>query len=85
MAGFGASAWNLDGQLYVCGLRGTLYRLNDTGSAWEEAGRMETPRFFHQLVPAPHGGLVVVGGASQEGHLATIERIELTKPQAAKN
>jgi uncharacterized GH25 family protein len=85
MAGFGASAWNLDGELYVCGLRGTLYRLNDAGSAWEEAGRMETPRFFHQLVPAPHGGLVVVGGASQEGHLATIERIELTAAPTADN
>ena len=85
MAGFGASAWNLDGELYVCGLRGTLYRLNDAGSAWEEAGRMETPRFFHQLVPAPHGGLMVVGGASQEGHLATIERIELTNVHPADN
>ena len=81
MAGFGVSAWNLDGDLYVCGLRGTLYRLNDAGSAWEEAGRMEVPRFFHQLVPAPRGGLMVVGGASQEGHLATIERIE-TRAQA---
>jgi Kelch motif len=77
MAGFGASAWNLDGKLYVCGLRGILYRLNDAGSGWEEAGRMATPRFFHQLVPAPHGGLMVVGGASENGHLATSERIEL--------
>lgn len=84
MAGFGVSAWNLDGNLYVCGLRGTLFRLNDTGSAWEEAGRMETPRFFHQLVPAPHGGLMAVGGASMKGHLATIERIELSNAQVAK-
>jgi N-acetylneuraminic acid mutarotase len=84
MAGFGASAWNLDGNLYVCGLRGIVYRLSDTGSAWEEAGRMESPRFFHQLVPAPHGGLMVVGGASVKGHLATIERIELSNPQVAK-
>jgi len=77
MAGFGVSAWNLDGDLYVCGLRGVLYRLSDTGSAWEEAGKMETPRFFHQLVPGPHGSLLAVGGASMNGHLATIERIEL--------
>ena len=63
LAGFGVSAWNLDGQLYVCGLRGVLYRLNDAGSAWEEAGRLETPRFFHQLVPGSHGGLLAVGGA----------------------
>jgi N-acetylneuraminic acid mutarotase len=85
MAGFGVSAWNLDGDLYVCGLRGVLYRLNDAGSDWEETGRMDTPRFFHQLVPAAHGGLMVVGGASMNGHLATIEQINPSKPGAAKN
>ena len=84
MAGFGASAWNLDGDLYVCGLRGVLYRLNDTGSAWEEAGKLETPRFFHQLVPGPHGSLLAVGGASMNGHIATIERIDLKSPQVVK-
>jgi hypothetical protein len=85
MAGFGVSAWNLDGELYVCGMRGVLYRLSDSGSAWEEAGRLETPRFFHQLVPAPQGGLMVVGGASMNGHLATIERINPAKVHAVKN
>ena len=86
MAGFGVSAWNLDGDLYVCGLRGVLYRLSDTGSAWEEAGKLETPRFFHQLVPGPHGSLLAVGGASMNGHLATIERISLTsRDTAVKN
>ena len=84
MAGFGVSAWNLDGDLYVCGLRGVLYRLSDTGSAWEEAGKLETPRFFHQLVPGPHGSLLVVGGASMNGHLATIERIELKTAHVVK-
>lgn len=82
MAGFGVSAWNLNGDLYECGMRGTLYRLNREGTAWEEAGRVETPRFFHQLVPAPNGGLMVVGGASEEGHLASIERVELTSGAA---
>ncbi len=76
LAGFGVSAWNLNGRLYVCGFGGILHRLNDAGSAWEEAGRMVTPRFFHQLVP---GGncLLAVGGASRKGHLADIERIEV--------
>ena len=85
MAGFGASACNLDGNLYVCGLRGILYRLSDTGSAWEEAGKLETPRFFHQLVPGPHGSLLAVGGASMNGHLATIERIELKNAHVVNN
>ena len=82
-AGFGLSAWNLDGKLYFCGLRGVLCRLNDTGSAWEEAGQTEE-RFFHQLVPAPHGGLMVVGGASMEGHLATIARVDISDAKVAK-
>ncbi len=85
MAGFAVSAWNLEGDLYVCGLRGVLYRLGDTGSAWEEAGKLETPRFFHQLVPGPHGCLLAVGGASMNGHIATIERIELKSPHVVKN
>jgi hypothetical protein len=71
--------------LYVCGMRGVLYRLNDTGSAWEEAGRLETPRFFHQLVPGPSGDLLIVGGASMNGHLATIEQISPKHPPSASS
>jgi uncharacterized GH25 family protein len=82
MAAFGVSAWNLDGKLYECGVRGVLYELNDAGTAWDEAGHVKTPRFFHQLVPAPKGGLAVVGGASTSGHLASIERVE-TEAQKA--
>jgi N-acetylneuraminic acid mutarotase len=84
MAGFGASAWNLGGNLYVCGLRGVLYRLSQNGSAWEEAGRLETPRFFHQLVPGPHGTLLAVAGASMNGHIATIEQIDLKSEHVGK-
>ncbi len=83
IAGFGVSAWNRDGSLYVCGLKGRLFRLSDDGLSWEESGQVETPRFFHQLVPAPKSGLMVVGGASEDGHIASIERVEIKK--AAKN
>ncbi len=75
MAGFGVSAWNLNGELYVCGMRGVLYRLTKNGTEWEEAGKLETPRFFHQLVPGPQDNLLIVGGASMNGHLNTIEQI----------
>ncbi len=84
MAGFGVSAWNLDGRLYVSGFRGIVYRLNEAGSEWEEVARLEKPRFFHQLVPAgTGGGLLAVGGASQEGHLADIEWIDVEAKSAA--
>ncbi len=77
-AGFGASAWNLDGRLYVSGIRGVLFRLSDDGSQWEDVGRLEKPRFFHQLLPSACGeGLLAVGGASRAGHIADIERINI--------
>jgi N-acetylneuraminic acid mutarotase len=83
MAGFGASAWNLGGDLYVSGLHGILYRLSRGGSSWEEVAKLQTPRFFHQLVPGPRGSLLAVAGASMDGHLATIEQIDLKSDQAA--
>jgi hypothetical protein len=76
-SGFGVSAWNLNGELYVSGLLGIVYRLNDAGSAWEEVVRLARGRFFHQLVPGPRGGLLAVGGASRDGHLADIESIDV--------
>ncbi|HJQ80849.1 MAG TPA: hypothetical protein VJ828_12875 [Lacipirellulaceae bacterium] len=79
-AGFGASAWNLEGELYASGLTGILFRLSDDGSQWKQVGRLVKPRFFHQLVPAADGrGLLAVGGASREGHLADIEWIDVGK------
>jgi uncharacterized GH25 family protein/N-acetylneuraminic acid mutarotase len=85
MAGFGISACNLGGRLYASGIRGTVWCLNDAGSAWEEAAHMSTGRFFHQLLPAGSGGLLAVAGASHDGHLADIEWIDLdTNPAAAE-
>jgi hypothetical protein len=77
IAGFGVSAWNLDGRLYASGIQGIVWRLNEDGSAWEEAARMGRKRFFHQLVSAGDGGLLAVGGASHEGHIADIEWIDV--------
>jgi N-acetylneuraminic acid mutarotase len=78
MAGFGVSAWNLDGDLYVSGFRGQVFRLTEDGSEWEEVARLVTPRFFHQLVPAGvDGALIAVGGASRDGHLVDLELIKI--------
>ena len=85
IAGFGISAWNLDGELYVSGMRGVVYRLNDQGSDWEEVANLATPRFFHRLLPGKAGTLLAVGGASQKGHLADIEVIDVSgAEQSAK-
>jgi hypothetical protein len=77
MMAFGGAACDIDGEIYVTGLQGVVYRLNETGSAWEEATRMAIGRFFHQLVPTADGRLLAVGGASRTDHLADIESIEL--------
>ena len=77
MAGFGVSAWNLDGNLYVSGFQGRLYRWDGEGPEWEEAARLEKPRFFHQLVPAGPEALFAVGGATSDGHLVDVERINV--------
>jgi uncharacterized GH25 family protein len=79
MAGFGVAACSLNGQLYVCGSEGVVYRLNDEASKWDKAARLSTPRFFHQLVPGRADNLLVIGGATEKGHLADSEQISLTR------
>jgi hypothetical protein len=79
MMAFGGAACDIDGEIYVTGLEGVVYRLNDAGSAWEEATRMTTGRFFHQLVPTSDGRLLAVGGASRTDHLADIESIDIKR------
>jgi N-acetylneuraminic acid mutarotase len=79
LMGFGGAACDIDGEIYVTGLQGVVYRLNETGSAWEEATRMSSGRFFHQLVPTADGRLLAVGGASRTDHLADIESIDVNQ------
>jgi hypothetical protein len=80
MAGFGVSAWNLDGKLLVSGADGRVHQLADDGASWQSVGELATGRFFHRLMPDADGAVLAVAGASpEEGHLATIERFSPTK------
>jgi hypothetical protein len=81
MAGFGIAACNLDGELYVSGLRGVVLRLSESGSEWEEAAAMSRGRFFHQLLPTGDGAVLAVAGASRERHLADIDSIQVRRKQ----
>jgi hypothetical protein len=78
MAGFGVSAWNTGGKLYVCGCEGVVYRLNDDGERWDEVARLARPRFFHRLLAAGPDKLLVVGGATSDGHIADVELIDVS-------
>jgi hypothetical protein len=75
MDGFGMAAWNQDGKLYASGTQESLYRLADDGRQWEAVAKLSPPRFFHRLLPGEKGTLLLVGGASEDGHLATIEEL----------
>jgi hypothetical protein len=80
MAGFGVSAWNLDGRLLVSGADGQVHQLADDGTAWQPVGELATGRFFHRLMPGADATLLAVAGASpEEGHLATIEKFAPVK------
>jgi len=79
MSGFGVSAWSLGDNLYVSGFNGRVFKLAADGSKWEEVAKLAQPRFFHQLVPAAKkDALLVVGGASRDGHLADVELVDVS-------
>ena len=79
ISGFGVSAWNHQGQLYLSGAEGILYQLSQDGTQWENVGEVKNPRFFHRLLPANSDQLLIVGGASvsEARHLDDIELIDL--------
>ncbi len=86
MSGFGVSAWNLDGSVYVSGFNGRVFKLADDGSKWEEVAKLIQQRFFHQLVPAAKAdALLVVGGASRDGHLADVELVDVSPAAVQKS
>lgn len=74
---FGISAWNLNGQLYFSGLEGQVRRLSADGQTWQPAAEMQTPRFFHQLLPRDDSSLIAVAGASSSGHVADSESVRV--------
>jgi len=76
LKGFGNSACVVNGKLYVSGMSGVVWRLNDKGDGWEEAGTLAAPRFFHRLVPGANGQILAIGGEGEKGKLNDIEIIK---------
>jgi hypothetical protein len=79
LKGFGNSACVVDGKLYVSGMSGVVWRLNDQADGWVEAGKLAAPRFFHRLVPGVDGQILALGGESEAGKLRNIEIISVNK------
>lgn len=79
MSGFGVSAWSLGDDLYVSGFNGRVFKLSADGKKWDVVAKLVQPRFFHQLVPAAKDdALLVLGGASRDGHLDDVELIDVS-------
>lgn len=77
MAGFGASAFDTGGSLYVTTVQGNLQRLSADGSKWEVVKDNITPRFFHRLLPYSKQKLIVVGGSNMS--IGKFEEVEVIK------
>lgn len=73
--GFGATAWNHEGKLYVGTYSGQIFQLE--GEQWKEVATLAMPRFFHRLLPLDKGRMIAVGGASMSGHLSVIEVVDI--------
>ncbi|MDY7093440.1 MAG: PQQ-binding-like beta-propeller repeat protein [Acidobacteriota bacterium] len=84
MRGFGVSAFGVDDHVFLSGANGRIHVLEPGSETWrQDLGQLQQPRFFHRLLP--HGDrLLFVGGASREGHLASVESQSLTALLAAK-
>ena len=78
LKGFGASAFVVDGEIFMLPSNGILYRLSDDESAWVSTDlTLHQPRFFHRLLPFDDGRLVAFGGASRAGHHDDVELVDL--------
>ena len=76
MLGFGAAAASDGDRLFVGQADGQTYRLAEDGAAWEPVATLAQPRYMHRLIPVGTH-LLAVGGAGREGHLATIEVVDV--------
>ncbi|MEM9354222.1 MAG: hypothetical protein AAGA92_14535 [Planctomycetota bacterium] len=85
MEGFGVSAWNAGGRLYLSGFGGKVYRLTEAGDGWEAVAELRTRRFFHRLLPHPDGRLIALAGASMIGHLTGAELLVVKGHKVPEN
>jgi hypothetical protein len=84
MDGFGTSAFECQGSLYVTTVSGSIQRLRPDGKGFEYLGQLAHPRFFHRVLPWGNDKLVVVGGASmEEGKAEDLELLTVTHVQTA--
>ena len=75
--GFAASAFALDGQLYMSGLPGLIARLDIAKGSWEAVGAWSLPRNTHRLLAGPGHALLAVGGNCRGVQTPVIEAVTI--------
>jgi N-acetylneuraminic acid mutarotase len=74
-----------DGSVVGSASSGKLFSWKPGQKAWQPAGTLAFPRYFHQLVKAPEGGVVAVGGINgmhATGRIRQVERRQVVGPSA---
>lgn len=80
MNGFGCSACELDGKLYVSCIDGSVQRLNRDGTAWEVAKKLDEGRFFHRMLPVANHRVLLIGGSNARAVKQTdVEVVQITE------
>jgi len=80
--GFALSAFGANGQLYLSGGSGVVYRLNAAADGWESIERLFFPRMFHRLVVGPSKEIVVLGGVGSGTYLSSVEAVTVPVPDS---
>ncbi|MEM7356417.1 MAG: PQQ-binding-like beta-propeller repeat protein [Acidobacteriota bacterium] len=77
LKGFGVSAFGVGDRVYLSGGDGVVHSLGVDAEGWQERlSQLETPRFFHRLLPHEER-LLFVAGASFSGHLDSLETLAI--------
>ena len=64
MTGFGTSAFQNNGVLFVSTFDGTLQKLTSPDKPWKFVGNLERVRFFHRMLPVDTRHLIFLGGSN---------------------
>ncbi|MEW4567617.1 kelch repeat-containing protein [Tautonia sp. JC769] len=75
--GFAPSAFSVGGRLVASGGDGTVYRLSESGEAWEPVAEQAVPRITHRLLPGIDDDALIVGGNYAGVPVRFIESIPL--------
>jgi len=83
--GFSPAATVVNNRVIVNTNAGPVYRLTESGDAWEKVGDATASRMVGRLVPHGTDAVILVGGAGGEGNVAEVEVIKLaTKGEPVK-